>query len=159
MSTRRRGRKDEAASYAFGLSALGQRCALAADYSGRKPNFFEGNSPPVTFEDIGFFIKEFQCHLLLDARLSLLRPCKPFCSRSNCWWNFSLEQVDISRTYQVTSLLLGAWMPSQLVKLKSQWRLSLMRIKDHKEQICCFRRCTCLSIQHGAMCANSRTLS
>ena len=92
--------------YAFGVPALGQRSNMCArcDYSGRKRNFFEG---PVTFKDIGFFIRGFQCDLLLDAKLNLLRPCKPFCSRSICWWDFSLEQVDISRTYQVTSLLLG----------------------------------------------------
>ena len=40
-----------------------------------------GKSPPFTFMDIGFFSRELQRNLLFYARLTWLRPSKPFCSR------------------------------------------------------------------------------
>ena len=65
-------------SYAVRTPALARTCAIAADYSGHANFVRQGKSPPFTFMDIGFFSRELQRNLLLYARLTWLRPSKPF---------------------------------------------------------------------------------
>ena len=107
MSTRRHARKHEA------LLSLSSRLILLRSHQISST----GKSTPVTFEDIGFFSRDFQRHLLFHAGLTWLGPSRPFCSRNIGWWAFSLEQVGIFLKYQMTYLLPGRMKVPHLISV------------------------------------------
>ena len=91
----------------LGLPTLARTCAIAADYSGHAEFFPQESLLLLHSRTSDFSAGNFKATCYSMPGLMWQGLSRPFCNRNIGWWDFSLEQVGISRTYPVTYLLCG----------------------------------------------------
>ena len=131
-------------SYALRTPTLARTCAIA-DYSGHANFVRQGKSPPFIFMDIGFFSKELQCNLLFCARLTWLRPSKPFLQSEHrlvglltgTSWDISKQSGGISA--------LRARLSTSLDVNKANGMLTSNAQRTFCHNVTCFRTNNCCS--------------
>ena len=91
----------------LGLPTLARTCAIAADYFGHAEFFPQESLLLLHSRTSDFSAGNFKATCYSMPGLMWQGLSRPFCNRNIGWWDFSLEQVGISQTCEVTYLLLA----------------------------------------------------
>ena len=127
--------------YAFGLPALGQICALAAGYSGRKRIFFERRLSSRYIQGHRVFHQGISTRPAIGCQAEFAQALQTFLQSEHLLVGLLTGQVDISRTYQVTSHLMSIRpMEFGYVYFWSDATLLANQFVDYCESLVCVAR-------------------